>query len=136
MKLEKFAYNIYYMTNISLTIYNEDVKIYETNQLILPDQLIKDIDSQKQAIIESHKDNRVIRVQNKFGLTFLCIFSNPKNVLIGPFLINDDYEKYINTLILQYRLINNDSEMLESFYNSLKILSDFQQNIIVNILNK
>ncbi|MDD2476485.1 MAG: hypothetical protein PHI32_11290, partial [Dysgonamonadaceae bacterium] len=24
--LEKFAYNIYYMTNISLTIYNEDVK--------------------------------------------------------------------------------------------------------------
>lgn len=134
MKLERIAYNIYYMTNISISIYENNNRIYDTNLLSLPEKFLEEIEFDKQTIVENHKENKVLRVQNKHGLVFLCLYIYNKNVLVGPFIINDDYEKIIDEIILDYRLINEESVMIENFYNSLRVLSDFQQNLLVNII--
>jgi AraC-like DNA-binding protein len=134
MKLERIAYNIYYMTNISISIYENNNRIYDTNILSLPEKFLEEIEFGKQTIVENHKENKVLRVQNKHGLVFLCLYIYNKNVLVGPFIINDDYEKIIDEIILDYRLINEESVMIENFYNSLRVLSDYQQNLLVNII--
>jgi len=134
MKIEKIAYNIYCMTNISFSFYENDIKSYETNHLLLPEILKNEIDDQKQSIIVNHKDNKVYRIQDKNGLTFLCLFVNQKNILFGPFLINDDFEHLIDEVILNYRFINEEALMIENFYNNLKILSEIQQNVIVKMI--
>ena len=134
MKIEKIAYNIYCMTNISFSFYENDIKSYETNHLLLPEILRNEIDEKKQAIIENQKDNKVYRIQDKNGLTFLCLFVNQKNILFGPFLINDDFENLIDEVILNYRFINEEALMIENFYNNLKILSEIQQNVIVKMI--
>lgn len=135
MKLEKITYNIYYMTNISFSIYENNLKVYETNQLILPPSFNNEIHSEKQSVIENHKDSRVIRIQDDYHLVFLSLYIGKKNVLIGPFLINDDYHNLVEKIIYKFRLINEEAEMIENFYNSLKILTEFQQSLIVNVLN-
>lgn len=135
MKLEKITYNIYYMTNISFSIYENNLKVYETNQLILPPSFNNEINSEKQSVIENHKDSRVIRIQDDYHLVFLSLYIGKKNVLIGPFLINDDYHNLVEKIIYKFRLINEEAEMIENFYNSLKILTEFQQSLIVNVLN-
>ncbi|MDT8337311.1 MAG: AraC family transcriptional regulator [Candidatus Izemoplasmatales bacterium] len=135
MKLEKIAYNVYYMTNISFSIYENNIKIYETNHLLLPEIFVSEIESEKQAIIENHKDNKIVRIQNNCGFTFICLFLYQKNVVFGPFLINDDYENFIDEIIFKYHLINEEAQMVENYYNSMKILSEFQQTFIVNILH-
>lgn len=135
MKLEKIAYNIYYMTNISFSIYENNIKIYETNHMLLPEIFINEIESEKQAIIENHKDNKIVRIQNNCGFTFICLFLYQKNVVFGPFLINDDYENFIDEIIFKYHLISEEAKMVENYYNSMKILSEFQQSLIVNILH-
>ncbi len=135
MKLEKIAYNIYYMTNISFSIYENNIKIYETNHMLLPEIFISEIENDKQTIIENHKDNKIVRIQNNCGFTFICLFLYQKNVVFGPFLINDDYENLIDEIIFKYHLINEEAKMVENYYNSMKILSEFQQTFIVNILH-
>ena len=135
MKLEKITYNIYYMTNISFSIYENNSKVYETNQLILPAMFNNEINTEKQSVIENHKDSRVIRIQDDYHLVFLSLYIGKKNVLIGPFLINDDYHNLVEKIIYKFRLINEEAEMIENFYNSLKILTEFQQSLIVNVLN-
>lgn len=135
MKLEKIAYNIYYMTNISFSIYENNIKIYETNHMLLPEIFISEIENEKQTIIENHKDNKIVRIQNNCGFTFICLFLYQKNVVFGPFLINDDYENLIDEIIFKYHLINEEAKMVENYYNSMKILSEFQQTFIVNILH-
>jgi AraC-like DNA-binding protein len=134
MKLERIAYNIYYMTNITISIYENNNRIYDTNLLSLPEKFLEEIEYGKQTIVENHKENKILRVQNKHGLVFLCLYINNKNVVVGPFIINDDYEKIIDEIILDFRLINEESVMIENFYNSLRVLSDYQQNMIVNII--
>lgn len=134
VKFERTAYNIYYMTNITITVYENDSRIYDTNLLSLPDKFLEEIEAGKQTIVENHKENKVLRVQNKYGLVYLCLFVYNKNVILGPFLNNDDYEKTIDDIILDFRFINEEAIMIENFYNSLKVLSDYQQNFIVNII--
>lgn len=134
MKIEKIAYNIYYMTNISFSIYEDSKKIYETNYPVLPELFVNDINLQKQTIVDNHKDSKILRIQDNYGFAFLCFFISEKNVLFGPFLINDDYEHHIDQVILNYRFINEEAKMVENFYNTLKILSELQQNIITSII--
>lgn len=135
MKLEKIAYNIYNLTNISFAIYENHHKIYETDQMVIPERLKVELNKEKQALVENHRENRNIRIQDNYGLTFVCLYIEHKHVLFGPFLINDDYEKYIDRIIFKFHLINEESNMVENYYNNLKILSEFQQNLIVNMLH-
>jgi hypothetical protein len=116
MKIEKIAYNIHYMTTISFSFYENNVKTYETNSLLLPEDLKAEINHFKQSIVENHKDSKTLRVQDKNGLTFLCLFANERNIIIGPFLINDDFEHFIDNLIVNHRFINEDAIMVEQFY--------------------
>lgn len=133
MKLEKIAYNIFNMTNVSFSFYENNSKSYETNHLLLPEQLKYELDENKHTIITNHKDNKILRIQYKYGLTFLCLYLNQKNIIFGPFLINDDYEKDIDELIMHYKFINEEAYMLENFYGNLKVLSEFQQNLIIKL---
>ena len=134
MKIEKITYNIYYLTNISFSIYEDNKKIYETDYPILPEIFVNDLNLEKQTIVENHKDPKVLRIQDNFGFTFLCYYISNKNVLFGPFLINDDFESYIDQIILSYRFINEEAQMVENYYNNLKILSEPQQSMLTNIL--
>jgi len=134
MKLEKIAYNIFNMTNVSFSFYENNSKSYETNHLLLPEQLKYELDENKHTIITNHKDNKILRIQYKYGLTFLCLYLNQKNIIFGPFLINDDYEKDIDELIMHYKFINEEAYMLENFYGNLKVLSEFQQNLIIKLI--
>ena len=134
MKLEKIAYNIFNMTSVSFSFYENNSKSYETNHLLLPEQLKYELDENKHTIITNHKDNKILRIQYKYGLTFLCLYLNQKNIIFGPFLINDDYEKDIDELIMHYKFINEEAYMLENFYGNLKVLSEFQQNLIIRLI--
>ncbi len=135
MKLEKIAYNIYSLTNISFAIYENHQKVYETDQPVLPENLREELNKEKQTLVENHRENRNVRVQDNYGLTFVCLYLEHKHVLFGPFLINDDYEKYIDRIIFKFHLINEESNMVENYFNNLKILSEFQQNLIVSMLH-
>lgn len=134
MKLEKITYNIYYLTNISFSIYEDNKKIYETDYPVLPEVFVNDINLEKQTIVENHKDSKVLRIQDNYGFAFLCYFISNKNVVFGPFLINDDFENHIDQIILSYRFINEESKMVENYYNNLKILTEPQQSMLSNIL--
>ncbi len=134
MKTEKIAFNIYYMTNVSFSIYDNDAKVYETNALLLPETLRNEIEEDKLGIVIEHKDNKIYRVQTNYDMTYLSIYANNRNILLGPFLINDDYEQIIDRLILSFRLISEEAEMIENFYHGMKILSETQQNMFINCL--
>ena len=134
MKTEKIAYNIYHLSNISCTFYENGIKTYETNPLNLPDVLKNQIEDEKLNMASHQSDNKIYRICNDIGLNYLWLYANDRNIIFGPFLINDDYEKYIDHIILENRMINEDAKMVEHFYNTLKILSEFQQKILVNIL--
>ena len=134
MKIEKITYNIYYMTNISFSIYEDNKKIYETDYPVLPEVFVNDLNLEKQTIVENHKDTKVLRIQDNYGFAFLCYFISNKNIVFGPFLINDDFENYIDQIILSYRLINEEAKMVENYYNNLKVLSESQQNMLSNVL--
>ena len=134
MKIEKTAYNIHYMTTISFSFYENNVKTYETNSLLLPEELKAEINHFKQSIVENHKDSKTLRVQDKNGLTFLCLFANERNIIIGPFLINDDFEHFIDNLIINHRFINEEAIMVEQFYYNAKILTESHQTILVRML--
>jgi len=134
MKTEKIAYNIYYLTNVSFSIYENNKKVYETNSLFLPDLFKIEIERDKEKIIYNYKDSKIYRIQTNFDLTYLSVFNNNRNILFGPFLINDDYEKEIDSIILNFKLISQDAEMIENFYNSMKVLTETQQNIFINCI--
>ncbi|MFA7075322.1 MAG: AraC family transcriptional regulator [Candidatus Izemoplasmatales bacterium] len=134
MKLEKISYSIYCMTDISFSFYENNSKVYETNRFLLPEILIEKINANKQTIIENHKDNKVLRIQDKYGLTFLCIYINQRNIIAGPFLVNDDYERYIDEIIINYRLISEEAMMIENFYNNMKVLTEMQQDLFVQVI--
>jgi len=135
MRLEEIVYNIFYMTNISFSIYENNKKIYYTNPMILPDAFKTEIIGEKQIIVSNHHDNKILRIQDYYGLTFLCLYVDNKHVVVGPYLINDDFEKHIDNIIFKFHLINEEATLVENFYNNLQILNESQQNLIVNTLH-
>ncbi|MFA7561487.1 MAG: AraC family transcriptional regulator [Candidatus Izemoplasmatales bacterium] len=134
MKIETILYNIYYMTNISLAIYKDDIKTYETNPLPLPEGFKADIEKDRLMMVHRHRDDKIIRVQNNYGLCYISIYHNLQNILFGPFLINDDFENQIVKAISNYRLLGEDIGLIESFYHDLMTISEPQQLMIINFL--
>lgn len=134
MKTETVLYNVYHMTSISSAIYDNNIKIYETNPLPIPEGFKADIEKDRLTMVYRHKDERILRVQNNYGLCYISIYHNQLNISLGPFLINDDFENQIDKAIMNYKIFGEDIVLTEGFYHNLIVVSESQQQMLISFL--
>ena len=123
--IDQLAYHLFQTLGTYVVVYQEDHMTSEFPMNGLPIELKTYLETQLQIFYEASKHNHHLIVVQKIKESDMCFASflcDDVQVILGPFLENECSIHIINYMKLSLRLDAHRTDMLNQFYESLRIL--------------
>lgn len=135
MNLEQITHSLFTLSDTSMILISKfgiERKFVNYN---IPYQMKGIIDSNREFVKQKTIDYKVYRFKDNTELAY-CSFKVLESTLImGPFLEKKVNAKVLKELSLRLKLIQSEFAHIESFYQSLSIISEEELDFIYNVIS-
>lgn len=125
MKIEHICENIFSLTNIPIFLYNKETLMKSFHNVTLPSKMDHIIVSNRLQVLKSIVPNRISRLKDVSEVSYFGFKIEKFKIIFGPFLEQEIMYASINKLKERLRFINEDSTMIDNFYDSLVLITPY-----------
>jgi len=126
MKIEHICENIYTLTSIPIFIYKNDRLMNSFHNMTLPSKMDQIVSYNISQVLDSLVPEKISRLKDVSEVSYFGFGFSEFKVIFGPFLEQEIMYASINKLKERLRFINEESVMIDNFYDSLILLTPYE----------